>query len=328
MNSLIPSFLNIGDCVGVWAPARYVTPALIQKGIDLIKDFGLTPVVYDSVFLRYNQFAGKEQDRVDVFNRLIKDDTIRAIVCAKGGYGSMRLLRQLDTDALLACPRWISGFSDVTAVHAWLNQSLKIPSIHGIMLSGMEDSGERHYASCTLLNALCGRLVSYQISADSVLTVSGKEEPLLAPLNIDAPSAYRAGRVSARLIGGNLSLLYALASTPYDLPQGERFILFIEDLDEYLYHIDRMMQQLKLSGKLDCVAGVIVGSMTEMKDNDIPFGKDAYQIVKDYMDELDVPYYMGFPAGHQELNLALYFGIEACMSVGEDGAFELKYLNL
>lgn len=327
MNSLNPPFLNPGDRVGVWAPARFVTPALIAKGLKMFSDFGYDPVVPPSLYKREFQFAGKEEDRISLFNQYLIDNGIQAIVSAKGGYGSMRILPQLSGASLMTRPVWVAGFSDVTAVHAWLNHVLKIPSIHSVMLSGMDDQGDKLLSSMTLLYALSGQLKSYEISPEGELHIGLEAVQYGSDLKVPPAFTYHPGKVSARLLGGNLSLLYALASTPYDLPVGEKFILFFEDLDEYLYHIDRMMQQFKLSGKLDRVGGVLVGGMTDMHDNQIKFGKSAYDIVNEYLEPLGVPYYIGFPAGHQDLNLALYLGREVTLEIGLDGSLKLEYLT-
>jgi len=221
---------------------------------------------------------------------------VRAIVIARGGYGTVRIIDHLNFDKFIKNPKWIIGYSDVTALHSHIHQQFNIQTLHATMPLNFPADGKDNNALHSLKKALFGEVLEYTVKPHT--------------LN-------RRGKASGILNGGNLSLLFALNGTPSDIST-EGKILFIEDLDEYLYHIDRMMMNLKRSGKLSHLKALIVGGMTEMRDNTIPFGKEANEIIAEAVSEYDYPVLFDFPAGHIEDNRALILGGECEIKVSKE----------
>jgi muramoyltetrapeptide carboxypeptidase len=286
---IIPPYLQPGDNIAIVATARKISEEEVLPAITFLKNLGLNVVTGKHLYKTEHQFAGSDSERSEDLQWAMDDDNIKAIVIARGGYGSVRLVEYLDFNRFVNHPKWIFGYSDVTVLHNLIHRQ-GIASLHATMPINFHKNEE---ATQSLVNCLFGKEIKLESTPN--------------PLN-------RAGQANAQVVGGNLSLLYSLAGTPYDLDTAGK-ILFIEDLDEYLYHIDRMMMQLKLSGKLKHLAGLIVGGMTDMKDNTIPFGQTAQQIIYDAVKHYAYPVCFDFPAGHIDRNLALYFGKEATLSV-------------
>jgi muramoyltetrapeptide carboxypeptidase len=296
---ITPPFLKKGDKVGIIAPARKVTREEIQYAIETIKKWGLEVQLGRNLFCSYNQFAGTDDERADDLQQMLDDDTISAILCARGGYGTLRIIDRIDFRKFCEKPKWIVGYSDITVLHSHINHNLGIETLHATMPISFSQNEE----SVTVLRkALFGQRISYSLSSH--------------PCN-------KKGKAEAILIGGNLSLLYALKGSK-SFPSTEGKILFIEDVDEYLYHIDRMMLSLKRANKLSKLAGLIVGGMSNMKDNEIPFGKTAEEIILGTVKEFGYPVCFGFPAGHQTKNLALILGRRAMLTVANVSS--LNYL--
>jgi muramoyltetrapeptide carboxypeptidase len=225
----------------------------------------------------------------------INDPETKAIICARGGYGTVRLIEKLDFSPLLKNPKWLVGFSDVTVLHSVLNK-LGLASIHGSMPGFFLENKKITRSFLSLIELLS--------SGRSKIEVSGHA------LN-------RNGICSGELVGGNLSLLYSLQGTPWQLDTSGK-ILLIEDLSEYLYHIDRMMQNLRLAGQLKHLSGLIVGGFTELKDNDSPFGKSAYEIILEAVHDYNFPVCFDFPVGHIPKNMAILLGGKYHLEVGEN----------
>jgi muramoyltetrapeptide carboxypeptidase len=223
---------------------------------------------------------------------------VKAVWCVRGGYGGLRIVDRIDFSPLAGAPKWICGYSDTTVFHAAL-QSLGLESLHCTMPVNVTPETAESLSVRTMLQAWTEGSLNYRIPSH--------------PMN-------RCGNAEGVLCGGNLSLLYALQASPTDLDTAGK-ILFIEDLDEYLYHIDRMMLSLKRSGKLARLAGLVVGNLSDMHDNRVPFGRTAEEIVWEHVAEYDYPVCFGFPAGHADPaeNVALVFGRAACLSVQDDG---------
>lgn len=294
-NMLIPRYLQKGDAVGIVAPARKVSPEEMEAGIEWILGQGWKPVYTARLFGSDNQFSGTDEERRQDFQEKLDNPAIRAIFCARGGYGSIRFIDKLDFSTFVKDPKWIVGFSDVTVMHSHILQNFGVASIHGPMLFSFGNHKTSPESLATLNNALTG--MSYSIGYDAVLP-------------------HHEGEAEGILCGGNLSILYALSGSVSEMDmQGK--ILFIEDIDEYLYHIDRMMIQLKRSGKLSGLAGLIVGGMTDMRDNAIPFGKLACEIIHEHTAEYGYPVAMGFPAGHIVDNRCLVLGTSVKLSVSD-----------
>ena len=252
-----------------------------------------------TIGLEDNQFAGKDKERLSDFQNKLNDEEVDAIWCARGGYGTVRIIDHLDFTKFRKNPKWIIGYSDVTVLHNYIN-NLGFETLHATMPINVPKNTTE--AVNSLKNALFGGSLSYSSSSNELNMV---------------------GEGKGELIGGNLSILYSLLGSDTAL-KTEGKILFIEDLDEYLYHIDRMMQNLKRNGYFDKLKGLIVGSMTEMNDNTIPFGKTANHIVHDICKDFNFPICFDFPAGHVDDNRALIFGREVELIVG-DKEFSVKF---
>jgi len=300
----LPQYVKPGDLVSIAAPARWVDPADIQKFLSMLEQEGLKTMT-GSIFTRHHQFAGNDKDRLNDLQQMLDHPDIKAIFCARGGYGTLRFLDKIDLKGFAKHPKWVVGFSDITALHAYLQMRIGVASVHAAMPYTLKDVTDRENpAAVSLFGILKGEFPSYTIPAHS--------------LN-------RKGKSSGILLGGNLSVLYSLTGTLFQFPT-KGAILFLEDVDEYLYHIDRMMQNLKLTGMLENLAGLVVGGMTDMNDNEVPFGKDAVEIIREAVEEFDFPVCFDFPAGHVEDNMAIVLGRQVSLEVTEKGS-QLSYIN-
>jgi muramoyltetrapeptide carboxypeptidase len=288
-----PPHLKKGDKIGIVAPARKISKEEIQLAIDTFQKWGLKVVFGKNLFGNENQYSGSDQQRAADLQDMLDDNSVRAVISARGGYGTLRIIDSLDFGKFREKPKWIVGYSDITVLHSHIHQNFEIETLHATMPINFHKDEE---SVETLRKCLFGEKISYQV----------KEHPL-----------NRKGKTEGSLVGGNLSLLYALKGSKSGISTSGK-ILFIEDLDEYLYHIDRMMVSLKRAGKLSHLAGLVVGGLTDMKDNPIPFGKTAEKIICESVAEFDYPVCFGFPAGHQEKNLALPFGRRAKLNIGKN----------
>jgi muramoyltetrapeptide carboxypeptidase len=296
-----PPFLKPGDCIGIVAPARKISAAEHSPAISQLESWGLKVKLGKHIYAESSQYAGTDEERLADMQQMLDDTEVKAIIAARGGYGSVRIIDKLDFTKFCQHPKWIAGFSDITVFHNHVQTHFGIQTLH----STMPINFGKDAASTELLRkALFGDLDEYILNTQ--------------PIN-------RNGKSKGILCGGNLSLLYALADTPSDIDTTGK-ILFLEDLDEYLYHIDRMMMQLKRSGKLSQLSGLIIGSFSEMKDNTIPFGKTAEQIILDAVSEYNYPFCFGFPAGHGAKNFPIFMGREAELTV-DDKNVTLKNLS-
>jgi len=285
--------------VAIVSTARKISLSEIQSGIDTLKSWGLEVVIGKTIGAEHFQFAGDDELRREDLQTMLDDDTIKAILFARGGYGTVRIIDDIDWRKFLKRPKWLCGFSDITVIHSHLLSVYDLPSAHSIMAINFSTATADSIES--LRKILFGEKLSYEIPAYD--------------LN-------RRREATGILCGGNLSLLSALNGTPSDIDTAEK-ILFIEDIDEHLYHIDRMMMTLKRSGKLENLAGLIVGHFTDMKNKDEsnPFGKTAYEIIAEHVSEYDFPVCFGFPAGHEPDNRAIVIGEEWKLKVGEEVKF-------
>ncbi len=296
---IIPPYLKKGDDVILIATARKISSDELDPAITIIKSYGLNVILGEHIFEIDNQFAGTDLERKTDLQWALNHKTAKAIIIARGGYGSVRLVENLDFSEIKKQPKWLVGYSDVTVLHSALHNE-GLATLHATMPLNFTKNEE---ATKSLFDALFGNLNATKINGNLFLN--------------------KDGNVSAEIVGGNLSLIYSLSGTPFDLNTDGK-ILFLEDLDEFLYHIDRMMMQLKLSGKLKNLAGLIVGGMSDMKDNQIPFGKTAEEIIFDTIKNYDYPVCFNFPAGHIDRNLALYFGKKASLIVNS-GSVTVSY---
>lgn len=291
---ITPPNLQKGDTIAILATARKNVEDNLKPAIDLLHSWGLEVVIGSTIGLDNHQLAGTDEQRAADFQQQLDNPNIKAIWCVKGGYGTVRIVDLLDFTTFKKQPKWIVGFSDVTVLHNHLN-TLGYKSIHGIMPITVPRATDQ--AKETLRKALFGEKLSYTVAP------SGKN---------------KIGKASGELVGGNLSILYSLFGSPSAIDCTDK-ILFIEDLDEYLYHIDRMMMNLKRNGCLESIKGIVVGSMTKMKDNDIPWGKNAIEIIEDVTKKYSIPILYNFPAGHIQDNRALILGNKVTLDVQEKG---------
>jgi muramoyltetrapeptide carboxypeptidase len=281
-----PPFLMPGAKIRIVSPSGKCTEEQVIPAVNWLRETGYQVEPGRNIFGQYFQYSGEDQDRLADLQEALDDPEAKAIICSRGGYGTIRLIDQLNFSRFRKHPKWLVGYSDITVLHNRLHLS-GFPSIHGAMCRGFfPENGSPSDTLLSLMNLLRGEKPDYII--------------------VPSPGNHT-GTETARLVGGNLSLLYSLIGTPYDLDTAGK-ILFIEDIGEYLYHIDRMMVSLRLSGKLKYLAGLVVGQFTEVKDNEEPYGKSVEEIILDAVRDYDFPVCFNFPAGHGQPNLALRLG--------------------
>ena len=297
MSVQFPACLQAGQRVALVSTARKISAAELAPAIATLKSWGLEVVLGKSIAGDYHQFAGDDDLRRHDFQQQLDDPGIRAILCARGGYGTARIVDGLDLTRFAAAPKWVAGFSDVTVLNSHL-LARGYASIHGVMpVLFHQTGGER--ALETLRRALFG-------------------EPF-QPIEVAPHLLNRPGTATGELVGGNLSLLQTITGTSSQASFAGR-ILFLEDLDEYLYHIDRMLLHLHRSGQLVGLAGLVVGHFSDMRDNTIPFGSEAWEIIDRFAQMYDFPVAYGFPTGHEADNLALVVGQPTTLTVSAAGA--------
>lgn len=294
-----PPYLSPGDTVAIVAPAGILKnrEKSISKAMEILASWGLHPVLGKHLYAKNNHFAGTDAQRAKDFQNAMDDPKVKAIWCARGGYGSMRILDKLDFTKFKQNPKWVVGFSDITAFHGKLDQ-LQIQSIHGMMAAGLELSQklsietEKNLES--LKQVLFGEALQYQLDS--------------SPFN-------KKGTATGIMVGGNLSLLQASLQSDANLDtQGK--ILFIEEIGEYRYSIDRMLYSLKRAGYFDGLAGLVVGEISKVKVNTTPFGMSNEELILDVVKECDFPVLFHFPAGHGDKNRTMVFGEEVTLDVG------------
>ena len=292
-------FLHQGSKIGIVAPARKVTTKEMQYAIDWLKEQGFKPIYDDRLFAEHHIFAGNDDFRAAVFQEYLDNEQIEAIWLARGGYGSIRIIDKLNFTRFLQQPKWVIGFSDTTVIHGKLNR-LGVPSLHASMPFFFANKTPE--AKQSLFDALTGRALHYEI------------EP--QPEN-------RNGEMEGKIVGGNLSVLYGMIGSD-TFPELEGKILFIEEVDEYIYHIDRMMHALKRAGKLARLKGLIIGGLTQIHDNPDPFGMSVEEVIAEAVAEYDYPVCFGFPAGHFDDNRAVFFGLDSRLLVTDE---KVVFLN-
>lgn len=290
----IPAYLKRGDKVAIVCPASYIKEDL-APAFRVLSDWGLELDISPSTHARYHQFAGDDQMRADDLQRALDDPQIKAIITGRGGYGSVRLIDRLDFSKFKKKPKWIVGFSDITVIHSHIQRQLQIPTIHGQMVKSFLDASPTSLS--TLKNALFGE---------------NKD------LSYCFPSpAHRMGRAQGILTGGNLAILHSVLGSASDVDYDDK-ILFLEDVGESYYNIDRMMWTLKRANKLNKLKGLVVGGFTSLRDSDPSFGQTVEEIIMDKVGEFAYPVAFGCPAGHIDDNRALVFGENVKLEVTEE----------
>jgi len=298
--SIIPPPIKKGDEVRIISTARKISMDEIKPASDFFKAKGFKVSFGKHLFKKNHQFAGTDEERIRDIQEAMDDPKVKAIWLARGGYGTHRVIENLSIDEFRKNPKWIVGYSDVTVLHSFILSQCNSASIHGTMPVNFTNQTRESFEK--LISMLQGNVFDYKIKPHSF---------------------NRNGIAKGILTGGNLSIIYSLTGTKF-LPDFKNKILFIEDLDEYLYHVDRMMMNLKLSGIFDEISGLIIGGMSDMNDNEIPFGKTANEIIQSTTEGYDFPVCFGFRAGHQKINLPLKFGCEVGLKVTNKGS-ELSF---
>lgn len=292
-----PLSLQKNDQVAVVATASLIgDPTSLDFGMNLLKNWGLRPIVGEHLWASHAQFAATIAERTQDLQKSLDNPDIKAIFCARGGYGTVQLIDLLDFETFLRKPKWLIGYSDVTVLHAHL-QKLGIASLHAPMLKGIEHISTESTES--LKNVLFGREVLYQFSATR-------------PHN-------REGRAEGRLIGGNIALLQNMIGTSSDFDTKGK-ILFLEDVGEPLYNIDRMLRHLERAGKFEGLAALLIGDISKIKPESPAFDKSFYEIIADLTQRYSYPVIFDFPCGHESQNYALVCGAKAHINLKDTQA--------
>ncbi|WP_367329668.1 S66 peptidase family protein [Sphingobacterium multivorum] len=299
--SKIPDFLKEGDKVAIVCPASFIRGS-IDVGIKTLMSWGLEVVIGKTVGASFHQFAGDDNLRTADLQWALDDPSIKAVFAARGGYGCVRIVDEIDFSNFEKNPKWLVGFSDITVLHSHIQRNYKIATIHGQMPKSFETGTTASLE--TLKNALFGHNIDFAY------------EQTFFP--------NRAGTGEGKLIGGNLAILLSVLASDSDVNYKNK-ILFIEDVGEAYYSIDRMLWALKRAGKLKKLNGLLVGGFSAMKDNDPAFGQSVAEIVWDKVKEYDFPVAFGYPAGHIDDNHALMFGRTVTLATTESSV-QLTYL--
>jgi len=294
MNLIVPPYLKTGDTIGIAASARKVNKIDIECAQSYLISQGFKVKLASNIYAQYFQFAGTDEQRVAGIQELIDDNEVKAIIFARGGYGSVRVVDYINFNSLIGQPKWLIGFSDITVFHSRL-QSLNMASIHGAMASnlGVTDLSSGFFVTddskSNLINVLKGESTEYIIANHELNSLQSS--------------------ISGKIIGGNLSVLYSLSGSKDDIITDD-CILLLEDIDEYIYHFDRMIQWLKRSNKLKKCKAIVVGHLTSMKnlDESNPFGMSAFEILRNASDQFNIPIVFNLPFGHEPNNLPFVMG--------------------
>jgi muramoyltetrapeptide carboxypeptidase len=295
---IYPPFLQPGDKIALVSVAGNISRETVGKAAELLKEEGFVVETGAHAFDVLNMYAGTDPDRADDMQKALDDPGVRAILFTRGGYGSLRTFMLLDWTGFHRQPKWLIGFSDITVFHSYLSKE-GIASVHGVMTSYFFEHEMRTSSLDKTLELLRGTPQEYRLAPH--------------PLNIH-------GTCSGELAGGNLSILYSLRGTALDLSLDGK-VLFIEDIQEFDYHIDRMMMNLKFGGVLAKLSGIIVGYFTETKSGSIPYGMEAYEIIREVVSGYGYPVIFGFPAGHELPDYPLLMGGHVQMEVSGDHVF-------
>jgi muramoyltetrapeptide carboxypeptidase len=301
---ILPPNLRAGDTIGITSPAGYITVADTQAAVNKLGEWGFKVKLGNCIGKRDYSLGGTDQERIDDMQMMINDDAIQAILCARGGYGLIRIIDKINFKPLRTKPKWIIGFSDITVLHSHLHRNIGIASIHSKMCNSFPDDWSK----------------AEQTQIDSIVSIqkSLMGEPLRYSTTVSA--ANRQGRAEGRLIGGNLKTLETLSASSSDIDTAGK-ILFVEDTNEYMYSVDRMFWNLQRSGKLSALAGLVIGGFKIKPDDsaDDAFGRTLEQVVMEKVAQYQYPVCFDFPVGHQKFNVALKCGVRHQLIVSDGG---------
>ena len=291
----IPPYLKPGDTIGLVCPAGFMPQEDFSTSIEILRQWGFKVAVGKTPGHQFNYFSGTDEERLTDLQRMMDDRNIKAILCARGGYGTGRIIDKLSFKKFVQHPKWIIGFSDITVLHSHILANYKIASMHAPMSAAFNEEEYKNEYIESLKDAMIGIKANYKVS----------------------PHEFnQKGKATATLVGGNLSLLVNMIGTASDVKTKNK-ILFMEDIGEYIYNVDRMMRHLQRSGKLDHLKGLIVGGFTDMKDTTTPFGQTTEEVIKDIVKEYDFPVCFHFPVSHDKENYALKVGVKYKLTVGD-----------
>lgn len=298
--TIFPRPLVAGDRIAIVSPASIINPEYVSGAVKTLERLGFRPYVAAHALGASGSYSGTREERLADFNEALRDPSVRAILCSRGGYGAVHMLDGIDGAALSADPKWIIGFSDVSALHAYA-ASLNIASVHASMCKHLANFGEDEECSRRLVEILTGQKPCYAVSSH--------------PYN-------RKGSAAGRVVGGNLAVISALISTPWDPFAGKGDILVIEDIAEPVYKVERILYQLKLSGVFDRISGLVVGLFTEYRPDKNYSSMD--DMIRDMVAGYDFPVAFNFPVGHVDRNLPLIMSAQGSLEVDGDSV-TLRY---
>ncbi len=290
---IIPPYLQKGDTIGLVCPAGYMPTENFSTCVNVLQQWGFVVRQGSTPGKQFHYFSGTDEERLDDLQQMLDAPDVKAILCARGGYGLSRIIDDLNFKKFVKSPKWIIGFSDITVLHAHIFEHFRIATLHAPMAGAFNDEQYKYKYVQSLKHALLGKPASYSTRGNK--------------LN-------RTGECEGRLVGGNLALVAHLVGSSSSFSTKNR-ILFLEDIGEYLYNIDRMMIQLKRAGMLDKPAGLVFGKFTDLKDTSIPFGQDVYEILQYHVKDRGYPVCFDFPVSHEKENYALKVGVKHRLSI-------------
>jgi len=288
VNKIQPECLKPGDEVAIVSPSFSIDEDKVEAAVKFLEAWGLKVHVGKNALKKEGPFAGTDEERLSDFQIMTGNNKIKAIFCSRGGYGMLKIIDRIDFRPLMKNPKWYIGFSDITVLHLWLSEKCNIVSVHGEMPLNYSNPDKSDATFISLHDVLFGDLNSLKWEGEFIRPMKAEGE----------------------VTGGNLSLVYSLIGTPAE-PQMNGKILFIEDVGEHYYHLDRMLTSLKLGGKLEKLAALVVGGMNKMEETKAPWGRSPQEIISGITSDYKYPVFFGFPAGHINDNRSFYIGLRA-----------------